>query len=84
MRRSILALCAVGLLLAGCGKDRSAAPSGGTSPDGGSIAGSVNDGSANDGVPQSLQFTAPLVGGGTVDFTQFRGHTVALWFWAPT
>ena len=34
--------------------------------------------------PEALQFTAPLVGGGTIDFTQFAGRTVALWFWAPT
>jgi len=34
--------------------------------------------------PAALQFSAPLVGGGTMDFTQFAGQTVALWFWAPT
>lgn len=34
--------------------------------------------------PEALQFAAPLVGGGTIDFTQFAGKTVALWFWAPT
>ena len=31
-----------------------------------------------------LQFVAPLVGGGELDFRQFAGATVALWFWAPT
>jgi hypothetical protein len=34
--------------------------------------------------PEALQFSAPLVGGGDIDFTQFAGRTVALWFWAPT
>lgn len=32
----------------------------------------------------ALQFSAPLVGGGELDFRQFAGTTVALWFWAPT
>ncbi len=36
------------------------------------------------GVAEALQFSAPLVGGGELDFRQFTGTTVALWFWAPT
>ena len=35
-------------------------------------------------VPDSLAFTAPLVGGGTVDLAQYAGQPVLLWFWAPT
>ena len=35
-------------------------------------------------VPEALQFAAPLVGGGSLDFSQYAGTTVALWFWAPT
>ena len=35
-------------------------------------------------VPDALQFTAPAVGGGEIDFTRFAGRAVALWFWAPT
>jgi hypothetical protein len=34
--------------------------------------------------PEALQFTAPMVGGGDIDFTQYAGQTVAMWFWAPT
>jgi hypothetical protein len=35
-------------------------------------------------VPDSLQFTAPLVGGGSFDGAAFAGTPLALWFWAPT
>lgn len=31
----------------------------------------------------ALQFEAPLVGGGRLDFRTLSGNTVALWFWAP-
>lgn len=34
--------------------------------------------------PAALQFSAPAVGGGSIDFTQYAGQTVVLWFWAPT
>ena len=34
--------------------------------------------------PAALQFSAPSVGGGAIDFTQFAGKPVVLWFWAPT
>jgi hypothetical protein len=35
-------------------------------------------------VPDSLAFSAPRVGGGTVDFAAYVGKPVLLWFWAPT
>jgi hypothetical protein len=35
-------------------------------------------------VPDSLAFTAPQVGGGTIDLAQYAGQPVLLWFWAPT
>ena len=38
----------------------------------------------NPEAPSALRFSAPSVGGGTIDFTQYAGHTVVLWFWAPT
>jgi hypothetical protein len=53
---------------------------GATSPAPGAPAGSVAPAS----VPDSLQFTAPLVGGGTFDGAAFAGAPLALWFWAPT
>lgn len=31
----------------------------------------------------ALQFEAPLVGGGRLDFRTLSGNAVALWFWAP-
>ena len=35
-------------------------------------------------VPQLLQFTAPLVGGGQFAGADFAGRATAFWFWAPT
>lgn len=35
-------------------------------------------------VPEALQFTAPLVGGGTFDGAAFAGKPTVFWFWAPT
>ena len=35
-------------------------------------------------VPQSLAFSAPRVGGGSVDLATYAGKPVLLWFWAPT
>ena len=35
-------------------------------------------------VPDSLAFSAPRVGGGTVNLADYAGTTVLLWFWAPT
>lgn len=42
------------------------------------------EGTDTAGAAEVLQFSAPLVGGGELDFRQFAGTTVALWFWAPT
>jgi len=39
---------------------------------------------AESAAPQSLAFTAPQVGGGTIDMTKYAGQPVLLWFWAPT
>ncbi|MEM9515706.1 MAG: hypothetical protein AAGA42_12695 [Actinomycetota bacterium] len=34
--------------------------------------------------PQALQFSAPLVGGGTIDpAAEFTGKPTLMWFWAP-
>jgi len=35
-------------------------------------------------VPQLLQFTAPLVGGGEFAGAAYAGRATAFWFWAPT
>lgn len=39
---------------------------------------------ANVGVPEALNFRAPLVGGGEFDGAAMAGKPVVLWFWAPT
>ena len=35
-------------------------------------------------VPEALQFTAPLVGGGEFDGAAVAGTPTLFWFWAPT
>ena len=35
-------------------------------------------------VPELLQFTAPLVGGGEFAGARYAGRATAFWFWAPT
>jgi len=35
-------------------------------------------------VPELLQFTADLVGGGTFDGAATAGKPTVFWFWAPT
>lgn len=34
-------------------------------------------------VPEALQFSAPLVGGGEIELGALAGRPVLLWFWAP-
>jgi hypothetical protein len=58
-------------LLAACGEarsDNSAAP--------------ATTGAA--AVTDALDFTAPFVGGGTLEGASLEGRAVLLWFWAPT
>jgi hypothetical protein len=33
--------------------------------------------------PDALRFTAPLVGGGSIDAASLAGQPVLFWFWAP-
>jgi hypothetical protein len=35
-------------------------------------------------VPALLQFSSPMVDGGSLDARTFAGKAVAFWFWAPT
>ena len=35
-------------------------------------------------VPEALQFTAPLVGGGEFAGADYAGKPTVFWFWAPT
>lgn len=34
-------------------------------------------------VPDVLDFTAPRLGGGTIEGAQYAGSPLAIWFWAP-
>lgn len=33
--------------------------------------------------PEILKWSAPLIGGGTINMADFTGQQVLLWFWAP-
>jgi hypothetical protein len=39
--------------------------------------------SASPGVAELLDFTAPVLGGGTLRGADYAGKDVAIWFWAP-
>jgi hypothetical protein len=100
MRRELLALSFSGLLLVACGgaaastadtQPGTAATPGATPTDPPVAAtNAVGSGSGTPDTvaavqaPEALQFAAPMVGGGEIDFTQYAGQTIALWFWAPT
>lgn len=34
-------------------------------------------------VPRELRFTAPALGGGTIDGSDYAGSDLVIWFWAP-
>lgn len=38
---------------------------------------------ASSNAAELLDFTAPLVGGGTVQGAELAGRDLAIWFWAP-
>ena len=76
-----LLLCAIGVLaLSACGDDQLQSPA--ANAPAATSAASVA--STTPSVPDSLAFTAPRVGGGTIDLAQYAGTPVLLWFWAPT
>ncbi|MGZ8623858.1 MAG: hypothetical protein ACXWYQ_06815 [Actinomycetota bacterium] len=44
----------------------------------------ATDGAPSDGdVAEVLRFSAPRLGGGTIDGEDFSGRDTAFWFWAP-
>jgi hypothetical protein len=62
--------------------------SGTATPSGGPTVGDGESGgeggrSPSQAVPQILDFSAPLVGGGTLEGADLAGAPVAFWFWAP-
>ncbi|MGB8862346.1 MAG: hypothetical protein WCC60_24030 [Ilumatobacteraceae bacterium] len=100
MRRQLLALALLAMPLAACGGHSDASPAttaaaaqtGATAQPNSSAAADGSDAATtapttalpDPGAPPALQFAAPLVGGGSIDFTQYAGRTLVLWFWAPT
>ncbi|MFZ4721341.1 MAG: hypothetical protein ACOYMR_18085 [Ilumatobacteraceae bacterium] len=81
MRRLLLLVAAGGLTLAACGADGNDGP-GATSAT--TMVGPADTAAGGAAVPEALRFSAPTVGGGTLDMARFAGRTVAYWFWAPT
>ncbi|MFM7684550.1 MAG: hypothetical protein ACKPDI_01335 [Actinomycetota bacterium] len=43
----------------------------------------TTEGGGTTNAPEALQFTAPLVGGGTLDATTLADKPTVFWFWAP-
>lgn len=88
--RTLATLALLGLVLASCsspgGSGEGPSPSRSTQ---GSAAGTPAGPTAGGGeggggkVPEVLRFSAPRLGGGTVEGKDFSGEDVALWFWAP-
>ena len=74
IRRGLAAVVVL-VSLAGCGSASPVAKESATSS--GASTGSVD-------VPKLLQFSAPLVGGGTLSAAEYAGRPSAFWFWAPT
>ena len=84
--RIATAAVALGLTVAACGAgddaDDSAAAVETVAPpvDAGSEASSAG----TDAVPALMQFSAPLVGGGSLDAATLANKPTAFWFWSPT
>ncbi|MEO8266006.1 MAG: hypothetical protein ABI706_10925 [Ilumatobacteraceae bacterium] len=74
IRRTLTAAVMLGSLAA-CGSSPSTANQ--TTVDVGTATGSA-------AVPELLQFSAPLVGGGEFAGADYAGRATAFWFWAPT
>jgi len=78
-------VAAVALVVAACGSDDTtgaALPAPAETPAEDAVDAPADQ--AADGVPQLLQFTAPLVGGGVIDAASTAGTPTAFWFWSPT
>ena len=74
IRRTLTAVVMLGSLAA-CGSSPSTANQ--PTVDVGAATGSA-------AVPELLQFSAPLVGGGEFAGADYAGRATAFWFWAPT
>ena len=92
--RTLAAILLLPIAVASCssseGTDAGGAPSQPTessavqpSPEPGCGGGGGGDRNGGGTVPEVLRFSAPRLGGGTVEGEDFSGQDVALWFWAP-
>ena len=80
-----LLLCVIGALaLVACGDDSVQSPAAADASVANPPAATAGSSAATSAVPATLAFTAPQVGGGTIDLSQYAGTPVLLWFWAPT
>lgn len=89
-RRAFPVLAATVLVACGGGDDTGAdvgtdAPAPTTAPavTAATPAPETNGGTPAADVPEALQFSAPLVGGGEIELGALAGRPVLLWFWAP-
>jgi hypothetical protein len=71
-------------LFAACGASGTSGTSPGRTSTDQTSAPVADVGAATAGVPELLDFAAPLVGGGEFRGAQAAGKPVAFWFWAPT
>ncbi len=69
---------AMAVLAAAC----SSTPQASTAPSR-SAAPSTGGGGGVPAVPATLDFTAPKLGGGTLNGADYAGQDTAIWFWAP-
>lgn len=81
-RRLLGVLTAAALVGTACGGGGDDAAPATEAP--GAAADEVEASVADDGVPASLRFSAPLVGGGTLDAADLADKPTAFWFWSPT
>ncbi|NNE12571.1 MAG: hypothetical protein HKN41_10065 [Ilumatobacter sp.] len=88
IRRATIVAVAASIALAACGgsdpdpvaSPATAAP---TSPATSAASDAPTSESSGAVVPAALDFSAPLLGGGSIELGALAGRPVLLWFWAP-
>lgn len=88
-RRRLRLVVAAALFLSACGGASDDASTATPAKDGAGTGGTGSPGVAGDDPASSsaghelLAFTAPAIGGGSVEGVEFRGRPTLLWFWSP-
>ena len=81
---TVVVLAGLALVAAGCGGGDDGAQSGGAQSGGAQSGGAQPPASAPaEARPAAFAFSAPALGGGTVEGSDYADTGVALWFWAP-